>query len=286
MLRLIVVFSALLTLLPLPMRERAGVRVNAHEYWGEEVAPRAWGMGGAFVGVADDISAVYWNPAGLGSLRGTRLWGRLSLPATETPFEISASAVSGWLAGFGLSAWYGQKRFLRETPVREEALTVIALGLDLSEAAAVGATVKLYDNERDGQRWQGTGFDLGGLLRWGRLLQGGLVITDLLGTRLKTLESTQELELARIVRMGLLVRLWEERLAIAAALDLAQQEELRRLRLGAEVRLLGSLALRAGWNGREIVWGAGAGIWNLLQAEFAAQAGGWAFSIELVFGGS
>ncbi len=288
MLRFIVVLGTLLTLTlpPLPGREREGVRVQAQEYLGEELAPRAWGLGGAFVGIADDISAVYWNPAGLGGLRGTRFWGRLSLPATGTPFEIEAAAISGWLSGFGISAWYGQKRFLQTDPVREEALTLIALGLDLSNAVAAGASVKLYDEKREGQRWQGTGLDLGGLLRWGRLLQGGLVMTDLLGTKLKTTESDQELELARIVRMGILVRLWEEQLAIAAALDLAQQEELRRIRLGAELRLLGSLAIRVGWNGRELVWGAGAGIWNLLQAEFSAQAGGWAFSVELVFGGT
>ena len=33
------------------------------------VGARAIGMGGAYVGVADDYSAVYWNPAGLGTLR-------------------------------------------------------------------------------------------------------------------------------------------------------------------------------------------------------------------------
>jgi F plasmid transfer operon, TraF, protein len=33
----------------------------------ESVGTRALGMGGAFVGVADDATAVYWNPAGLGS---------------------------------------------------------------------------------------------------------------------------------------------------------------------------------------------------------------------------
>ena len=35
----------------------------------ETVGTRAQGMGGAFVGVADDASAVYWNPAGLGGWR-------------------------------------------------------------------------------------------------------------------------------------------------------------------------------------------------------------------------
>src|SRR5581483_2966848 len=32
------------------------------------VGERALGMGGAFVGTADDTSAVYWNPAGLGNV--------------------------------------------------------------------------------------------------------------------------------------------------------------------------------------------------------------------------
>ena len=31
----------------------------------DTIGTRAQGMGGAFVGVADDASAVYWNPAGL-----------------------------------------------------------------------------------------------------------------------------------------------------------------------------------------------------------------------------
>ncbi|MBN1999798.1 hypothetical protein JW935_19740 [candidate division KSB1 bacterium] len=33
------------------------------------VGARAIGMGGAFVGIADDYSAIYWNPAGLGQIR-------------------------------------------------------------------------------------------------------------------------------------------------------------------------------------------------------------------------
>jgi len=33
------------------------------------VGSRAMGMGGAYVGVADDYSAIYWNPAGLGQIR-------------------------------------------------------------------------------------------------------------------------------------------------------------------------------------------------------------------------
>ncbi len=40
-------------------------------FWGRElgVGSRAMGMGGAFTGVADDYTATYWNPAGLGQIR-------------------------------------------------------------------------------------------------------------------------------------------------------------------------------------------------------------------------
>lgn len=35
------------------------------------IGPKALGMGGAFVGVANDLTAIYWNPAGLSKVEGT-----------------------------------------------------------------------------------------------------------------------------------------------------------------------------------------------------------------------
>src|SRR5512134_1805344 len=46
----------------------------------EAVGIRALGMGGAFVGVADDATAVYWNPAGM-----------------ATGQMVGASVEMGWL---------------------------------------------------------------------------------------------------------------------------------------------------------------------------------------------
>jgi long-subunit fatty acid transport protein len=44
-------------------------------FWGEElgVGARAMALGGAYVGVADDYSAMYWNPAGIGQMRRMEL---------------------------------------------------------------------------------------------------------------------------------------------------------------------------------------------------------------------
>lgn len=44
---------------------------------GPGIGTRALAMGGAFVGLADDWSAAYWNPAGLAQLRGTGVGGDL-----------------------------------------------------------------------------------------------------------------------------------------------------------------------------------------------------------------
>lgn len=64
------------------------------------VGPRAIGMGGAFVAVADDLSAIYYNPAGLTQLKGTNL--SLGIDSTipgmryhpYTPLDPSGSNLS------------------------------------------------------------------------------------------------------------------------------------------------------------------------------------------------
>ncbi|MFB0520371.1 MAG: OmpP1/FadL family transporter [Desulfatiglandales bacterium] len=48
------------------------VYAGAYEWGG--LGERAQSMGGAFIGLADDWTAIYWNPAGLTQLKGAR-WG-------------------------------------------------------------------------------------------------------------------------------------------------------------------------------------------------------------------
>ena len=44
--------------------------VSAAGIYSEGIGARALSMGGAFVAVADDSTAVFWNPAGLAQLKG------------------------------------------------------------------------------------------------------------------------------------------------------------------------------------------------------------------------
>lgn len=51
------------------------------------VGARAMGMGGAFMGVADDATALYWNPAGLSQIRQMEFFVALSHEKLETETE-------------------------------------------------------------------------------------------------------------------------------------------------------------------------------------------------------
>jgi len=70
-----------------------------------EVGPRALALGGAFVSVADDPSAVYWNPAGLVQLRRHEVllsFDRTAdLPELENGFAAAAFHIAPLVVGIG-----------------------------------------------------------------------------------------------------------------------------------------------------------------------------------------
>jgi long-chain fatty acid transport protein len=51
----------------------APVIAMANGFYGPSVGVRAGAMGGAFIGLADDYSAVFWNPAGITQIKGMEL---------------------------------------------------------------------------------------------------------------------------------------------------------------------------------------------------------------------
>src|SRR6188474_227508 len=84
----------------------------------DTVGTRAQGMGGAFVGVADDASAVYWNPAGLagGAYFSLVLDGSGGRAVPED--EPDATSRSGWLLALTTPALGLSYARLQTTQVR------------------------------------------------------------------------------------------------------------------------------------------------------------------------
>ena len=122
----------------------------------ETLGTRAAGMGGAFVAVADDASAVYWNPAGLAlggsyfSLILDTTQGKAEPDDTPEAGERSASILAFTTLPVGLSYYRLTASTLRPTSdpqaVLLDRLTTHHLGLtlvqSLTDSIAVASTLK------------------------------------------------------------------------------------------------------------------------------------------------
>jgi F plasmid transfer operon, TraF, protein len=128
---------------------------------------RATGMGGAFVAVADDASAVFWNPAGLatGSYFSVALdWNQLQTPDdTSFPHQRSAFMLALGMPAFGLSYFTNTVTRISEAVptnpagfVRAERLVARHIGATLVQSIgshiAIGGTAKLVRGEASAGR--------------------------------------------------------------------------------------------------------------------------------------
>jgi len=252
----------------------------------ESLGVRALGMGGAFVAVADDPSAVYWNPAGLASGQPAGLtmeWVRFRngdrdrAPAAG-PWQRSARFVSlgTWPVGLSYSSFDetrlvdGQNGdvLVRRLLTRHWGATVLQT---LVEGLVVGTTLKYVRgtvasgpvSEASVGKALGTGddqdskssgtFDLDASLMYdARVFRLGWTMRNLRSPRFEGLAETA-ITLNRLSRVGLAV-LPADGLVLAVDLDLNTVDlpdgPSRMLAVGAEHKFWSRVILRGGvrWN--------------------------------------
>lgn len=253
----------------------------------EAVGLRALGMGGAFVAVADDASAVYWNPAGLATGRffsvvfdtsgveadattadPAALRLRTTLAAIGTPplglsyYRVAATAAraGGGDADTGTAA----VARLRTSHVGVTLVQTLVDGLHLGGTlkyvrgdAASGTMSGDADTavgSADMLAEAGAGafdVDLGLMADFGRA-RAGLAMRNALAPEFRT-PAGETLRLERQVRAGVAI-LPSETLVVSADVDLREVADLvgpaRMVAVGAEQRLLRDrLGLRAGVRG-------------------------------------
>jgi hypothetical protein len=140
------------------------------------VSARAMGMGDAFLSIADDASAVYYNPAGLTQLMDRQaLFTHVSYPA-DINYEFASLAYPTpsfggvWGVSFTMldagDMTFTQYRELRQ-PTQTFTAKEYALGVTyaryLTDRFMVGGTLKLIDELYDTERATGWAADVGTL---------------------------------------------------------------------------------------------------------------------------
>lgn len=249
----------------------------------EQAGVRAQGMGGAFVAVADDASAVWWNPAGLASgpffnlliehqqqpEPGSRVTGfALATPPLGFSYEHLRDVVPAEAPGSSD----------RETESGEphaatmvEHVAGVTLLHSVTSGFVVGTTLKFVHGDISGRGTSRMDLDLGAHYRVGAL-GAGIVVRNLAEPSFNSPDG-EEFTPRRHVRVGMV---WmAEATTLATDLDLTEVVGPlpgRRLAFGAEQRFGERIAARGGLRLRT---SDGPDPWISLGASCAIKTGIW-----------
>jgi len=218
------------------------------------VGARALAMGGAFVAVCNDATAMVWNPAGLAKLTDTRIAGMSTdLYGLGVTHQFVGATTSFANLGIGLG-WerasiagqqVGADGSLGGSFTWNESVLIGSLATNVMDVAMAGANVKYYmaDNGLGGNA-TGFGFDLGLLVNLGDMFVIGINATDLAGSTVTWGTGTKDV-VSGLYKAGMAVRLAEEKLILAADIGFGDGG-LGNTHVGMEFQLIDELALRGG----------------------------------------
>jgi len=220
------------------------------------VGARALAMGGAFVAVADDATAMLWNPAGLAQLDDTRLAGMSTDLfgmgiAHQFVGAVTTFANLGVGLGWERAAIDGQQMGDGGEPgavfIWTENAIVGSLATNVRDVAMAGANVKYYMADSGlGDSATGFGFDIGLLVHLGDMFAVGISASDVANSRLNWDSATTDI-IPCTRTVGMAMKLADERLILAADLEINGAEfSLGSTHIGMEFQLIDELALRGG----------------------------------------
>jgi len=239
---------------------------------------RALAMSGAYTAVADDVTALFWNPAGLARLDQVELSAMHLNLFYGTPYDFLGAAYP--LLDWGTFAVGAVRLATDGIVLRDENSYIlgaregsfdlreylVGYGRDLPLGLRLGAVAKVEQERLLGNVGTGVGLDLGLQYQWPSPAGGwenlvlGVSVQNVLASQIR-LERVGEI-LPLNVRAGLAYPVafqdgLGQRLLIAAAMEKSTWREWG-WRAGVEYSLLELLALRGGF--QEGAWTAGAGM--------------------------
>jgi len=246
--------------------------IGAFSAFKNGIGARALAMGGAFVAVANDATAVCWNPAGLAQLGDTRLAGMSTdLYGLGITHQYVGAVTSFANLGIGL----GWERASIDGQVVDgtgglgasftwtEQAIVGSLATNVMDIAMAGANVKYYMADSGlGDSASGFGFDLGLLVSLGDMFVIGVNAMDLAGSSIEWDGGATDI-VSGVYKAGLAMKLADDMLVLAADVDF-DGSALGDTHVGVEFQVIDELALRGGVvlteNFQEYYFTVGAGI--------------------------
>jgi hypothetical protein len=255
-------FSTLMLLLVLAAGAGADGGTNAGLVLRMGSGARIPAMGDAGVANSWGVAALHYNPAGLGVTERAEVGAMyqsfvLDIGQGELRFAHPINNRSAWgvslsYLDYGLTTRVTLADIFQDVQpatkfTGHDLVLGASYGLRVTDQVSIGATGKLINGEIDNTSATAFAADFGLLARApGWPVRFGVSVLNL-GSSMKYDRTKNDLPL--LVRGGLAVDLFENRLTIAADLEKVRNQGVS-ASVGAEVRLMELLALRVGYDGR------------------------------------
>jgi tetratricopeptide (TPR) repeat protein len=232
------------------------------------VGGRALGLGKAYVGVSEDASAIYWNPAASAQIRQTELLASHAFLWEGTIYDYASFAVSFGTRGVvgvgGVMLYSGgaEKRSLENTMTGTFSFfqlgSILSYGRRVRDNLSVGGSMKYLITSLDVQRISNLMFDVGVFYQPVYELKLGCNIQNLLSVKLSG--ETEDV-IPVVIRLGAGYRLFKERLLLA--FDLERRKNTFAYHIGLESKITNMIRLRIGQDSEEFTGGIGVNIKNI-----------------------
>ncbi len=229
------------------------------------VGSRPFGMGGTHTAIADDVNAVYWNPAGLGMLDRKELTGMYSqffnyeyLAYVHPVEDIGTFGFSGYYYQYQEDLW--------------DVAVMMSYGREINNTTSLGLTGKFLRKELRGKYAEQAidrfgiisestststlpsfGVDVGILYKVSDEIHLAGVIQNLSAAVVISSTTVAEKpwkELPLMYKLGAAIKLFDGILTVGFDLNLPAGDEERFITIGGEYWVLDWIALRTGYNTR------------------------------------
>jgi len=231
------------------------------------VGGRALAMGGGFTSLADDATAVYYNPAGLGILKNQELtFMHMDL------FEGTNFNFGSWVyplnPKFGVGVGYmriGTDELIRMqnfvpmgTFNYSQSQVLFSIGGSPSENVAVGATVKGVNQEIDNESDWALGLDAGVIIIPYKFVRLGFAARDAVSANLKLNSTEEETPSTLSSGIGLVEYPLSNRTDFSASFEIEKPENRsEKVHTGGELLFDNAYAVRVGYDRDNVSLGVG-----------------------------
>ncbi|MEW6608063.1 MAG: PorV/PorQ family protein [bacterium] len=217
---------------------------------------RAIGMGSAFTSIADDVSSIYWNPAGLSELKYKEALFMHTQWVTDIKSEYLAQAQPLKHGGYGFSLLYLYTTDIRRNKLGKESgsfnnydsCVTLAYGYKLNSNISLGLSSKIISCCLDTTKANSYCIDIGGLYKRDNLRLAAVIQNLGLGMKFRDENDPMPINF----KLGAGYKLLDKSLTLSVDIDKPIDDNIS-INLGAEYSYKDTIIGRIGYQiGRDV----------------------------------